>query len=113
MNERSGRGGQCAVPQVNKLATACVAVFGIGKDLFWLEIEKAQAHGAISHDALEMTDAAASAVALLGVERHRDVPTLPHTLGVRPAPVPNAVSDSPNAGELVEAPMRGSHARGH
>ncbi len=57
-------------------------------------------------------DAAASAVALFGVERHRNMPALPHALGVRPAPVSNAVSDGPHASELVEAPARGSHAGG-
>ena len=56
--------------------------------------------------------AAASAVALFGVERHRDVPALPHALGMRPAPVANAVSDGPHPGKLVEPAVRGGHARG-
>ena len=68
VDERGGGGGQRAVPQVDKLAAALVALFRLGKDLFRLQVQEAHAHGAIAHDAFQMSNAAAAAVALLGIE---------------------------------------------
>ena len=49
-----------------------------------------------------MTDSAASAEALLGIERDGDVSAFPDAFDVGPAAVTDAVADGPDAGELVE-----------
>jgi hypothetical protein len=104
VDEGRGGGGEGAVPQVDELAAALVALLCVGKNLFRLEIEEAHAHGAVAHDAFKVADAAAAAVALFGVEGDGDVPALPHAFNVRPAAVADAVADGPDAGELFERP---------
>ena len=42
MNERGRGGGQRAVPQIDKLAAALVAVLGVGENFFRLKIKEAQ-----------------------------------------------------------------------
>src|ERR1700732_295984 len=93
MNKRRGSGCQRAVPHVDKVAAALVTLLGSSEHFFRLPVQEPQAHGAIAHDAFQVAYAAASAVALLGVERDGDVATLPHALDVWPAAIADAVAD--------------------
>ena len=102
VDEGGGCGGEGAMPQIDKLAAALVALLGVGEDFFGLEVEEAHAHGAIAHDAFKVTDAAASAVALLGVEGDGDVAAFPYAFDIGPAAIADAVADGPDAGELVQ-----------
>ena len=102
VDERGGAGGEGAMPQVDEIAAAGIAFFGMRENFFGLEVEEAHAHGAIAHDALKMADAAAAAEALLGIESDGDVAAFPNALDVGPATVANAVANGPDAGELVE-----------
>src|SRR5260370_14416121 len=51
VNASSGGGGQRAMAERYEFGAACVAGAGVGKNLFRLEIEKAQAHRAMTEDA--------------------------------------------------------------
>ena len=112
VDEGGGGGGEGAVPQVDKVAAALVALFCLGEDFFRFEVEEAHAHGAVAHDAFEMADAAAAAVALFGVEGDGDVAALPDAFYVGPAAVADAVADGPDAGELFQAAVGGGDAGG-
>ncbi len=52
-------------------------------------------------------------IAFFGVERHGNVPALPHAFHVRPAAISDAVADGPHAGQLIEPAARGGHAGGN
>src|ERR1700757_3464760 len=73
MDERSGCGRKCAMPEVDEFTAAAIAFLGLSKDLFRFEVEEAHAHSAITHDAFEVTDAAASAEALFRIESDGNV----------------------------------------
>ena len=89
---------------------ARIALLGVGKHLFRLQVKEAQAHGAVAHDALQVTRAAAAAVTFFGVERDGDVPALPNAIRVWPAPIADAFADGPYARKSVELSPRGGHA---
>src|SRR5580658_7284653 len=96
VNLRGGGGSQSLVPQLDELLAAAVALARVGEDLVGLEVEEAQAHGAMSHDAFEVPLAAAAAVVLLGIESDDGVSPLPWALGVREAAEADAVADGPD-----------------
>ena len=100
--ERGGASRECAMPQVDEIAATGVALFGQRENFFWLKVEESHAHGAVTHDALKVTNSAATAEALLWIESHRDVAAFPNALDVWPATVANSVAYCPDSGELVE-----------
>src|ERR1035437_886342 len=112
VNERRRGRGQGTMPQVHELAAPLVALLGLREYFFRLAVKKTHAHGAVSHDAFQVTHAAASAKALLGVERDGDVAALPYAFDIRPPAVADAVADGPHAGEAVELTAGGGHSGG-
>src|SRR6476619_4927379 len=82
VDERSGAGREGTVPQVDEIAATGIALFRLREDFFRLKIEKSHAHGAVTHDAFKVTNPAAAAESLLGVESHCDVAAFPYALDV-------------------------------
>ena len=105
-------GGQCPMPQLPEVAGPLVAVAGGHEDLFRFHIQKPQPHGAMPHDAFQVTGAAATAVALLGVQRDHHVARLPNSIIVRMAAVADAVAQVPHAHQLLHRFVSGGDARG-
>ena len=101
-----------SMPELQELAGAVISVAGGDEDFLWLHIQKSQAHGAVAHDAFEVSDAAATAVALLGVERDDHVARLPDAVVVRMAAVADAVTEVPDAHEVVHGFVGGGDAGG-
>src|SRR5579863_10094323 len=78
------------MPEGDELRAARVARSRVLEDFFRLHIEEAQAHGAMAHKALEVADAAAPAVILLGSVVTTECPPsqTPEVQGYRPNPIP-------------------------
>ena len=108
---RSG-GGQGAMPEVDKLAAALVALLCVGEDFFRFEVEEAHAHGSITHDAFKVANAAAAAEFFFWIEGYGDVAAFPHAVDIGPAAVANAVADGPDTGEFFKAAMGGGDTGG-
>ena len=60
-----------------------------------------------------MAEAAAAAIALLGVEGDGDVAAFPDSVDVRPASITDAVAQRPHTGELVELAACGGNSSGN
>src|SRR5205085_4653024 len=105
-------GGERAVPQLDELDAARVALAGVREDLFGFEVEEAQTHRASAHDALEVARAAAAAEALLRVERDDRVAVLPDAFGQRVAPEADAAPQGPHAHERAEVAARRGYSGG-
>src|ERR1700736_813385 len=99
------------MPQVDELAAALIPFFRGGKHFFRFPVEKAESHGAVAHDALEMPQASAAAEAFLGIKCDGDVTAFPNALNVGPAAISNAVADGPHTRELVELAASRRHSR--
>src|SRR6476646_8472589 len=100
------------MPQVDEFATALITIASIFKNFFRFKIEEAQAHGAMAHDALKMTQPAAAAVAFFGIESDGDVATFPDTFEIGPAAIADSIANRPYARKLFQSAMNGCHARG-
>ena len=100
-------GGEGFVPEVDEVFAAC-GVFRLaalacgGEDLFGLHVEEAEAHGAVAHDALDMSASAAAAEFFLIVERDGGVTALEDSFGEGVAAVADAYAEGPDADEVVE-----------
>src|SRR5947209_6785587 len=97
MNACGGGGGESPVPVSLELRAAAVAPVGMGKNLLRLEIEKAETHGAMAHNSLDVAAAAAAAICLFGVERNHHVAALPDAFDARIAAKSDTVAQGPNA----------------
>ena len=100
------------MPQIHKLAAARIALTGVGENLIRLEIQESQAHGAIAHDAFQMTNSSATAITLLGVESDNCMSTFPNPVGVRPAAVTNSIAECPDANKSIQMSTRSGQTRG-
>src|ERR1700749_2086595 len=96
MDRGGGGSAQTAMPQTHEVHAARVAFLGGGKYLFRLHVEEAQPHRAISHDSFQVSPPTASAVGLLGIERHHHVSALPHSRRVGIASESDPVANGPN-----------------
>ena len=101
------------MPQVDKFPAAGVALVGVSEDFFRFQVKESHAHGTVAHDAFQMTYATAATIAFFRVESDGDMSALPHSLDVRPAAIPDAVSDGPDAGKPVKVATGSSHSGGN
>src|SRR6185437_13432916 len=112
VNEGGGGGGKSAMPELDKLAAAAIALPGMSEDFFGFHVQKTHAHGAVAEYPFKVADTAAAAVAFFGIEADDDVPTFPHAFDVRPTAVTDAVADGPDAHQFVQLAAGGGHAGG-
>ena len=90
--------------QLHELGAALVALLRGGEDLVRLQIQEAQAHGAMAHDAFQVPDAAAAAEFSLGSSETTMWPPsqTPSACGI--APEADAVAQGPDADQLSSWP---------
>src|SRR5579863_10119713 len=86
---------------------------GVFENLFRLQIEKTEAHGAVTHDAFQMPAASAAAVFFARIERHYYVSAFPDAFVPGIDAEADAVAEGPDADKPVQLAARGSEARGH
>ena len=103
-------GGQRAMPQLDELHTALVALLRILEHFVRLHVQEAQAHGALAHDAFQMAHAAAAAIAFARIERHHHVAAFPDAFAPRINSKADAVAERPDANEAVQISVRGGQA---
>src|ERR1035438_3016477 len=94
------RAQEKAVPKLEKLAGPWIALPRRHEDFLRFHVQKTEAHGAMAHDAFQVPDAAAAAVAFLGVERDHHVARLPNSVVVRMAAESDTVAQVPDANQL-------------
>src|ERR1700687_1925617 len=104
----AGRGcRQRAMPQLNELDAARIAFVGIVEDFIRLHVHKAQAHGAIAHDTLQMPASTAAAISLARVERNDDMTAFPDAFLPGINPETDTVAEGPDADQPVKIAARG------
>src|SRR5207247_2470988 len=91
-----------AMPEPYEIEAALIAQRGVIEDFVRLHVEKAEAHGAVSHDAFEVPHSTATAEFLGRIERHHLVAALPNTVARRIDAESDAVPQGPNANQPVE-----------
>src|SRR5689334_8489213 len=99
------------MPHLTEIPLAAVAVTRRGEDLLGLHVQEAKPHGAMPHDAFQMSDTSTAAEALLGIERHHRVACLPDAVCVRIAAETNTVAQIPDANCTVKRIARSGDAR--
>src|ERR1700744_5458505 len=99
--------GQCAMVALHEFHAPLITLFRGGEDLVRFHVEEAQTHGAMPHDAFEVTASPASAIVLLGVERDDGMSAFPWAVRVRIASEAYTVADGPYADKAVELAARG------
>src|SRR5437764_5356382 len=104
-------GSKRPVPQLHKIDATLVAGLGLLKNLVRFEVEKTQPHGAVSHNAFEMSHAAAPAVFFTRIERHHRVAAFPDTIAIRIHAEADAMSERPDAHVPVELTAPGGQSR--
>src|SRR4051812_37337664 len=97
MDTRCRGGSERPVPQLHKLAAAVIPLMGAFEDLVGFQIEEAQPHRALAHNAFQVALTAASAEHFFRIERDDDMAAFPDTLHCRITPEPNTRAERPNA----------------
>src|SRR4029077_15003601 len=97
----------------HEFGAARISAAGVGENLFRLEIEKPQAHGAMTEDALQVPASAAPAKVLFGIERHDGVPAFPHAFAPGIAAEAHTVSKRPYANEFLQLVVRSGNSGSH
>ena len=110
MDAGSGGGSQRTVPEADEGDGAGLVVPRREEHFFRLQIEKAEANGAVAHDAFQVSHAAAAAIALLGVERNHGVATLPNAFAARVPAEADAIAQVPDAHQFFHRAARGGDA---
>src|SRR5580704_3908750 len=92
---RGGR-GQCAMPELHEFHATLVAFPRVLKYLIGLHVQKAEAHRAVPHDALQMPNPSAAAIAFARIQRDHYVAAFPDPWTGRINSKADAVAQSPH-----------------
>src|SRR6516162_1623905 len=101
------------MPKLHELSAACITLASGSKNLFRLHVQEAKPHGAMPHNAFQVTSSPAAAEMLLGIEGHDRMPSFPDTFCPWIASKADPFAQGPDSNNPVEMSAGGGNSCRH
>src|SRR5438067_10916927 len=101
------------MPELDEVLTARISRLRLLEHFIGFEIHEPKTHGAVAHNAFEVSPSSAAAELFFRIERHDRVACFPNAFPERISAKPNAVPQGPDANQAIKLSAAGSDAGGH